>query len=124
MGPCTFKVPQIRATELSEESSDYRHCEEPTGPAFGGPDDKLRDESNPDFRCGFGLLRGACHRARVRATRWLAMTVNNQLALALYASVLRRHGNNAAGKSAAERRSRGGRGGIGRGLGSGAMTLR
>ncbi len=22
-----------------------RHCEEPTGPAFGGPDDKLRDEA-------------------------------------------------------------------------------
>src|SRR6202043_1251206 len=22
-----------------------------------------------------GLLRGACHRARIRATRWLAMTV-------------------------------------------------
>jgi hypothetical protein len=29
-----------------------------------------------------GLLRGACHRARVRATRWLAMTVShNSLAL-------------------------------------------
>src|SRR5258705_12914113 len=26
------------------------------------------------FLCGCGLLRGACHRARVRATRWLAMT--------------------------------------------------
>ena len=48
----------------------------------------------------------------------------NCMILALYASVLRRHGNNAAGKSAAERRSRGRRGGIGRGLGSGAMTLR
>jgi hypothetical protein len=24
-----------------------------------------------------GLLRGACHRARIRATRWLAMTVHN-----------------------------------------------
>src|ERR1700730_792719 len=23
----------------------------------------------------YGLLRGACHRARVRATRWLAMTI-------------------------------------------------
>src|SRR5476651_2089586 len=23
----------------------------------------------------YGLLRGACHRARIRATRWLAMTV-------------------------------------------------
>src|SRR5216684_8740864 len=30
--------------------------------------------SNPDFLKGSGLLRGACHRARVRATRWLAMT--------------------------------------------------
>src|SRR6266852_3774404 len=30
--------------------------------------------SNPDFLCGPGLLRGACHRARIRATRWLAMT--------------------------------------------------
>ena len=24
---------------------------------------------------GSGLLRGACHRARIRATRWLAMTI-------------------------------------------------
>ena len=40
-----------------------RHCEE-----------RLR-RSNPCFRKGIdGLLRGACHRARIRATRWLAMT--------------------------------------------------
>src|SRR5438105_9165240 len=34
--------------------------------------------SNPSFRTrgGNGLLRGACHRARVRATRWLAMTTS------------------------------------------------
>src|ERR1700704_1982259 len=25
--------------------------------------------------CQNGLLRGACHRARIRATRWLAMTL-------------------------------------------------
>ncbi len=25
-----------------------------------------------------GLLRGACHRARIRATRWLAMTLNSK----------------------------------------------
>src|SRR5712671_6906546 len=33
--------------------------------------------SNPVFffRHKAGLLRGACHRARIRATRWLAMTV-------------------------------------------------
>ena len=37
---------------------------------------------------------------------------------------LRRHGNSAAGKSAAERFSQCGRGGSGRGLGSGAITSR
>src|SRR5260370_33476606 len=34
--------------------------------------------SNPAFS-GHGLLRGACHRARIRATRWLAMTVPRRL---------------------------------------------
>src|SRR6266436_10253271 len=45
-----------------EESSDAccRHCE--------------RKRSNPGPRKQSGLLRGACHRARIRATRWLAMT--------------------------------------------------
>src|SRR6266478_2555603 len=28
------------------------------------------------FMRRYGLLRGACHRARIRATRWLAMTVS------------------------------------------------
>ena len=37
MGPCTFKVPQIRATELSEESSDYRHCGDQRIPPSAGP---------------------------------------------------------------------------------------
>ena len=34
--------------------------------------------SNPElsYPCS-GLLRGACHRARIRAIRWLAMTVAN-----------------------------------------------
>src|SRR5438067_3528382 len=26
----------------------------------------------------YGLLRGACHRARIRATRWLAITVSTR----------------------------------------------
>src|SRR6266478_3375145 len=30
-----------------------------------------------------GLLRGACHRARIRATRWLAMTVSRCTTLTL-----------------------------------------
>jgi len=48
--------------------SKMRHCEEPTGPAFGRPDDKLRDEAiqSDRVRCS-GLLRGACHRAALRA---------------------------------------------------------
>src|SRR5579872_5088979 len=33
-----------------------------------------------------GLLRGACHRARIRATRWLAMTVENLLLIRLLAA--------------------------------------
>ena len=44
--------------------------------------------------------------------------------LKAYASSLRRQENKAAGKSAAERRSRSRRGGSGCGLRSGAMTLR
>src|ERR1700682_4811909 len=44
--------------------------------------------------------------------------------LKAYASSLRRQGNKAAGKSAAERRSRTRRGGSGCGLRSGVMTLR
>jgi hypothetical protein len=43
--------------------------------AFGGPDDKLRDEAIQLCFALSGLLRGACHRARIRATRWLAMTL-------------------------------------------------
>src|SRR5208283_4311547 len=41
-----------------------------------GPPPSLRGakrRSNPFLR-PHGLLRGACHRARIRATRWLAMT--------------------------------------------------
>jgi hypothetical protein len=35
---------RIRSGARSARSS-FRHCEEPTGPAFGRPDDKLRDEA-------------------------------------------------------------------------------
>src|SRR5947209_9074395 len=33
-------APRFRGDDVGE-----CHCEEPTGPAFGGPDDKLRDEA-------------------------------------------------------------------------------
>ena len=36
-----------------------RHCEEPTGPAFGRPDDKLRDEA-------------------IQCFAWLAMTIQQE----------------------------------------------
>src|SRR5260370_7786255 len=38
----------------------------------------------------YGLLRGACHRARIRATRWLAMTVGAPLPRALIARLAHR----------------------------------
>jgi hypothetical protein len=31
---------------LIKEIQECRHCEEPTGPAFGRPDDRLRDEQS------------------------------------------------------------------------------
>src|SRR6267378_4133064 len=41
-----------------------RHCEERS------------DEAIHTFSARDGLLRGACHRVRIRATRWLAVTVS------------------------------------------------
>src|SRR6266576_6930941 len=80
-------------------ASDPRHCEEQSDEAIysssfrdgaPAPDPESRDsglDAEPVIgprvartrwhRPGMtdsGLLRGACHRARVRATRWVAMT--------------------------------------------------
>src|ERR1700704_5787068 len=52
------RVPAWRGRQLKR----IRHCEE-----------HLR-RSNPALPAPHGLLRGVCHRARIRATRWLAMT--------------------------------------------------
>jgi hypothetical protein len=53
---------------------ERRHCEERS------------DEAIQSFMRGakYGLLRGACHRARIRATRWLAMAVSKSLASWLF----------------------------------------
>jgi len=57
----------------------HRHCEE-----------RMR-RSNPVLR-GSSLLRGARHRARVRATRWLAMTyVGRKLPIPRHARACRGH---------------------------------
>jgi hypothetical protein len=45
-----------------------RHCEERSDEAI-----------HSFFTLQDGSLRGACHRARIRATRWLAMTVSELL---------------------------------------------
>jgi hypothetical protein len=47
-------------------------------PSAGPMINSATKQSNLPLR-GNGLLRGACHRARGRATRWLAMTVLNWL---------------------------------------------
>jgi hypothetical protein len=55
-----------------------------TIPPSSSKDEKLtgptKQSSFLNFRKKAGLLRGACHRARIRAIRWLAMTCNNILA--------------------------------------------
>src|SRR6266436_5527809 len=43
----------------------FRQCEEPTGPAFDGPDDKLRDEAIQLLK-GYRLLRGPSSGAHSR----------------------------------------------------------
>src|SRR5260221_57261 len=54
-----------------------RHCEERpvrrSSKSEGGSDEAIHSF----FARRNGLLRGACHRARVRATRWLAMTAGD-----------------------------------------------
>jgi len=58
-----------------------RHCEERlvrrSSTSEGGSDEAIHSSISRQH----GLLHGACHRARIRATRWLAMTVSNPLCL-------------------------------------------
>jgi hypothetical protein len=60
----------LRSKQIAESHLNLppRHCEERS------------DEAIQIFSCLSGLLRGACPRARIRATRWLAMTVLQLLA--------------------------------------------
>ena len=55
----------LSAPRDRENVSEFarRHCEERSDEAI-----------HSSFARRHGLLRGACHRARIRATRWLAMT--------------------------------------------------
>src|SRR5947209_3144860 len=62
-------------------SRTRRHCEERlvrrSSTSEGGSDEAIHSSISRQH----GLLHGACHRARIRATRWLAMTVSNPLCL-------------------------------------------
>jgi hypothetical protein len=60
--------------DFKEWESSLRHCE-PTGRRKAPPDDRLREAIQLRENKAGLLRRRACHRARVRATRWLlAMT--------------------------------------------------
>src|SRR5438552_8596094 len=60
-------------------SRTRRHCEERlvrrSSTSEGGSDEAIHSSISRQH----GLLHGACHRARIRATRWLAMTGVSQL---------------------------------------------
>ena len=51
-----------------------RHCEEPTGPAFGRPDDTLRDEAIQSEPGALDCFAEPVIGRRFAPTRWLAMT--------------------------------------------------
>jgi hypothetical protein len=63
---CTISIAWISYAMKTQ----IRRGEEPPGPAFGGPDDKLRDEAIHSIVARRdGLLHGACHRAALCADR-------------------------------------------------------
>jgi hypothetical protein len=55
-----------------------RHCEEPTGPAFGRPDDKLRDEAIQSALAALDCFAEPVIGRRFAPTRWLAMTIQQE----------------------------------------------
>ena len=89
------EMPQWRKDPRVRRSTS-RHADR-RGFAFAEPDDGLlrgihqhghceRKRSNPwRSKRKAGLLRGACHRARIRATRWLAMTARHDFAISPHA---------------------------------------
>src|SRR3977135_228477 len=62
LGRCAVK---LRRPGDAERISIRRHCEK-------RGDKAIHLSASSAWQCG--LLRVACHRARIRATRWLAMT--------------------------------------------------
>ena len=89
--PCRFRVRSLSdGGQVAPRGG--RHTPS-SGLAFGEPVGGLREaihrprrhcERSEAIHSSFtrrdGLLRGACHRARIRATRWLAMTTKHTFA--------------------------------------------
>src|SRR5258708_17817461 len=76
--PATSRPWQARgnaAVEGAGSKCSRRRCEEPSCPPKPASGRRRMRRSNPACHRYTGLLRGACHRERVRATRWLAMTI-------------------------------------------------
>jgi len=67
---CTTRAPRAAGMRSHILKLECRHCEEQSDEAI-----------HSFFARRDGLLRGACHRARLRATRWLAMTVSRRATL-------------------------------------------
>src|SRR5258708_39134135 len=79
----TAKVTLIRFNKIVTRRKGYDAADLPDGQISCGCTRYLpviaRSASDEAIQLSFrgrkaGLLRGACHRARIRATRWLAMT--------------------------------------------------
>src|SRR5205823_8805333 len=74
-GFCKNSGASCRGNAVAYLKLGRRHCEERlvrrSSTSEGGSDEAIHSSISRQH----GLLRGACHRARVRATRWLAMTV-------------------------------------------------
>jgi len=81
-----------RIAPRGRERAFRRHCErsEAIHSFFTRRDGLLRFARNDG--AGDGLLRGARHRARIRATRWLAMTVSCDHRAALSVVIAREGG--------------------------------
>jgi hypothetical protein len=66
----------------SRDGSACGYPPSPTLPHKGGESKASEAKlSTLAFLLPHGLLRGACHRARIRATRWLAMTMKHNSAI-------------------------------------------
>jgi hypothetical protein len=76
VGRPAFPAPSdFEAKDFAHNSDASRRENAESYSAVIARSEATKQSSFFNFRKEAGLLRGACHRARIRATRWLAMTV-------------------------------------------------